>query len=327
MKRDREEIRLSDDTPKVQPQAAGQPAQPAVVLDNETVLDRSLSTPVEEVIPWEEVQLPSKGLYYNWTSGIIQVRAWNIKVDQIFATSRLAQSGQSVDYVIRNCCRFPGGFDPQELLVGDQIFLLYYLRGITYGDLYEFASACPACGATNMHSVAWSELAKTVQWANEILGSEPFRIDLPYLSERMGTNVWVSLRFMRVKDSQVIARKQKAQNRVGKGSAARVRQRNLQKLAGTQQTGETDVQIDDTLTENLEQLVVDVMGVSDIFKIQGFMERLHSRDSAAIRDWLTQHTPGIDTVVEMTCADCNNEYKAMLPITESFFRSQDSRTV
>jgi hypothetical protein len=44
---------------------------------------------------------------------------------------------------------------------------------------------------------------------------------------------------------------------------------------------------------------------------------------AIIREWLRLNSPGIDTQVDLNCADCGQEFRVMLPITESFFRPQD----
>jgi len=299
-------------------------------MSNEELVDSIIQIPEEQLIPWEECSLPSKGLYYNWTSGTIQVRAWGANVDKILATSRLAQSGQSIDYMLGSCCRFPEGFDPTQLLVGDQIFLLYYLRGITHGNIYEFMTTCPNpdCQTTGTFMADLNELAETIVWADESLGSEPFRVELPYLSDKLEREVWVSLRFMRVADSQYIIRQRRATNRVvGKGGRARVRRRQRpqpqQREQHEVQTGHVD--LDDSLMKNLETIVVDVMGVGDRFKVRDFVGKLHSTDLAVIREWLRDNSPGIDTQVELNCGECGQEFRVMLPITEAFFRPQVGR--
>ena len=286
------------------------------------IVDSILQIPEAQLIPWEECTIPSKGIYYNWTSGVIQVRAWGANVDKILATSRLAQTGQSVDYMLAGCCKFPDGFDPTQLLVGDQIFLLYYLRGITHGNLYEFVTTCPNpdCQATGTFTADLNELAETIIWADDSLGNEPFKVVLPYLSKTIGKDIWVSLRYMRVSDSQHIIRQRRATNRaVGKGGRARVRKRQ-QKGPPQQEIQTSHIDLDDSLMKNLETIVVDVMGVSDRFKVRDFVSKLHSTDLAIIREWLRNHSPGIDTQVELNCGECGHEFRVMLPITEAFFR-------
>ena len=103
------------------------------------LLDEILSKPKGSLIPWEKVKLPSSGVYYDGQipNGEIEVRGWGIQTDKILATARLAQTGQSINYIFMNCIRIPNEFDHMNLLVGDRMFLLYYLRGITYGNEYE----------------------------------------------------------------------------------------------------------------------------------------------------------------------------------------------
>lgn len=273
----------------------------------------------EQLIPWEETTLPSKGLYYGWTSGVVSVRAWSSKIDKILATERLAQSGQSIDYMLRECCRFPDGFDVQDLLVGDQIYLLYYLRGITHGNMYEFAAVCPnqQCKCTSTHSVDLNELVHSIVWADESLGPEPFRVDLPYLSKITGRDFYASVKFLRVRDASNIRRAKKAQNVINGASRVKIKTRN--KTQQPQQRSD-DITIDDVVTQNIETVIADVNGCTDRFKIRSIVNKMQSTDIAVIREWLTDHTPSLETMVELTCPGCGEAYSAMLPITESFFR-------
>jgi hypothetical protein len=285
----------------------------------------SRATP-EQLIPWEETTLPSKGLYYGWSSGVVSVRAWSAKIDKILATSRLAQTGQSIDYMLKECCRFPDGFDIQDMLVGDQIYLLYYLRGITHGNEYEFATTCPnqQCQQTATHSVDLNELVSTIMWADESLGSEPFKIKLPYLSKTTSREITASIRFLRVRDASQIQRTKKAQNVMGGTSRARIKPRD--RISSIDRSHD-EVVLDDVVTQNIETVIVDIMGSVDRFKIKSIVSKMHSTDIAVIREWLTDHTPGIETMIEMQCANCGETHRAMLPITESFFRPQVPRAM
>ncbi|MEE8578022.1 MAG: hypothetical protein V3T31_12265, partial [candidate division Zixibacteria bacterium] len=118
------------------------------------LLDQVLNIDEDEFIPWEDITLPSHGAYYKGgiPNGIVRVKAMGIHAEKILATQRLAQSGQSIDYLFRRCVQFPKvdgkEVDPADLLAGDRIFLLYVLRGITHGNIYEFMLKCPSCDAT-----------------------------------------------------------------------------------------------------------------------------------------------------------------------------------
>ena len=300
----------------------------ADATSNQDIVNIISRTPQDQLIPWEEATLPSKGVYYGWESGVVEVRPWGANVDKIMATQRLAQTGQSVDYMIKECCRFPDGFDPSDLLVGDQIFLLYYLRAATHGNIYEFMSTCPSqqCGAQTSHTVDLNDLATTITWADVGLGSEPFKLTMPYCTRTFGRDIWISVRFLRVKDTHYIQRTKKARE-LAMGGSNRVkiqpREHRGRGLPPQRQSADQVITIDDTLTKNIETLIVDVMGVADRFKIKDFVEKMHSSDIAVIRDWLADNSPGIETNVKLACKTCGEEYLAMLPITASFFRPQE----
>lgn len=290
------------------------------------ILDQILQAPPDQLIPWEECQLPSRGIYYGWQDGTIMVRAMNQTAEKVLTTQRLAQSGQSIDYLFRECCKFPDGFDALDLLLGDRVFLLYFIRGITYGNLYEFSVTCPhpACGTSNTHIYDLNNLAQTIIWANPALGAEPFRVTLPYLSKVTNREFWVGVKLLRAKDANEILNKRKLKKKVFARPGGSVRTNPLKYGKGAGKgapaAGQTAQELDDTISDNLEKIIVSVMGRGDVFTIRNFIGKLHSRDTTAVREWLRDNTPGIDNTVEVTCPDCGNEFKVELPITENFFR-------
>lgn len=290
----------------------------------EAFLRDLLATPDEKLIPWEECVLPSQGIYYGWTDGTVYVRAMGQTAEKVLATQRLAQSGQSIDYLFRECVRFPEGFQPEDLLIGDRIFLLYFLRGITHGNMYEFAITCSnqECARVSTHTYDLNELATTIQWANSGIGAEPFRITLPYLSKATGRDVYVGVRFLRGSDANDMLNRRKTRKKMfARPGGVRTRGRSPLDNRQEQQT------VDDTLSENLEKIIVNVMGVNDPVIMRQFIGKMHAQDTATIREWLKDNTPGIDTTITVSCPDCANEFTVELPITEGFFRpSKSART-
>ncbi len=294
----------------------------------EEIVGQILQQPPEKLIPWEEAWLPSQGIYYGWPDGMVQVRAMGSTAEKILSTQRLAQTGQSIDYLFRECCKFQSGFDPIELLLGDRIFLLYFLRGISHGNFYEFAITCPNpdCESITTHTYDLNELAQTIVFAKKELGVEPFRVSLPYLSKALKRDVWVGIRFMRAADANDMLAKRKQRKKLfaKPGGVRTNRGRGGPPVDPRQQQQQTQ-QIDDTISENLEKIIINVMGVGDLFTIRQFVQKMHAQDTAAIREWLRENTPGIDNTVSLTCPDCGNSFTVELPITESFFRPSKQR--
>ena len=294
---------------------AEQPKDPApgadAVKKPQDVLDMVLQLPQDTVLPWEEIVLPSKGLYYDGAvpDGRVKVRPMGLEAEKVLATQRLAQSGKSIDWLFRKCIQFPDGkFDPINLLVGDRVFLLYYLRGITHGNEYEFIVKCgnEDCGKSSTQTYDLNMLQSTITVPEKNIGTEPFKVVLPHLSKLTGADFWVKVRFMRGYDLQSIIN----QRRTTKKVQSMTRPANVQ-------APET---IDDSIEDNLNLLIVEAMGSEDRTKIHSLVSKMHSVDTATIREFLRKNSPGIDATITINCPDCNNEMKMELPITESFFR-------
>jgi len=285
-------------------------------LSDADLVDTLINASTDVLLPWEDVQLPSKGLYYGWASGLIKVRPWNIKIDEIIATQRLNHSGQSLQKLFEFCCKFPDGFGPEDLLVGDQAFLLFYLRGITYGNIYKFAITAPS-GSKMTASVDLNDLASTITYGDESLGEEPFPVRLPYASEKVGRDVTASVRFLRVKDVRAINKRRDMTKRA-------LSSNNKARVNSKFDNEDQEEFIDDTLSKNLEHIITAINTVEDPIKIRQFVSRMHGRDNAVILDWLRVHTPSISTKITLDDPTTNVEFQVSLPLTETFLHPEIS---
>lgn len=286
-------------------------------MSDDEFLAAIANAPDEMLIPWEDAFLPSRGLYYKgWENGTVRVRAMNQSVEKAFANRRLIQTGEAIDRMFRSCVELPGAMDPNDMLVGDRTFLLYYIRGITFGNLYKFVATCPHCGAENTHTYDMNELYNTVIYANESLGSEPFPVRLPHLSQISGREMVANIRFLRSGDINDAMRINKFQRKLS-GNTVRAR-RAPRRLIGEQ----TDPS-EQLLDSSLEKMVVGINNNSDPNIVRTIVQRMHSLDNSAIRTFLRDNTPGLDTSVSVECQECGNEAIVPLPITEGFFQSAE----
>lgn len=286
-------------------------ADEVATMAPEDVLDSVLDKPQDFFRPWEAVCLPSMGQFYDGRipDGAIEIRPMGLSDEKIMATQRLVQSGQALDELFRRCVRFPDPeFDPLDLIAGDRIFVLYYLRGITYGQEYEFSFTCSNedCGCQDVYEYNLGELYGTVKKPTPG-DREPFKVVLPYLSKVTGTEFWVKLRLLRGRDMLNMAQKEKVMKKIRGPKKKRF-------------TSDRHVSIDDTLEKNLNMLIVEAMGSTDRMKIERLVAGMHSMDTATIREFLNEKTPGIDTTIFITCSECQSDLKVDLPITDTFFR-------
>lgn len=294
-------------------------------LDGDGILDVILSRR-DEILPWDTVVLPSKGYYYGGKipDGVVKIRPMNIFTEKIMSTQRWVRTGEAINKVFEHCVQFPDpSFDVLDLLSGDATFLLYYLRGITYGNMYEFIMKCDdeECGHSAEYSYDLNQLQHTIKGPNEEFPEEPFPCTLPYMSEVIGKPFIVHIRLIRRRDLMNITVARKRKKLLAPSSSASSLEEKLRTFTKINSV----TTVNDFIEENLNNIVVSVMGSKDRNKIRQFINMIHSSDSAAIREALDSFSPGIDTTIEVTCPMCGNRMKTMLPITESFFRRTPAR--
>jgi hypothetical protein len=282
------------------------------------VLDAILAKPEDELLPWEPVTLPSLGAYYGDSipDGTVMVRPMGLHAEKILSTARLAKSGKAVDMVFEHCVRFPDeSFDPLDLLVGDGTFILFYLRGITYGNMYEFTVKCSDsdCNHAMLQIFDLNELQDTIQNPKPGFESEPFEVTLPHMTEIAGRPFKVKVRMARRRDITSIAGSSRADKLAHPRRATTRKDRRFRDVV-------TKTDLDDTIEKNLNYLIVEAMGQKDRFKIQELVKRMSSADTSYIREFLEDVSPGVDTSIAIECPECGNDMNIQLPITESFFR-------
>lgn len=277
---------------------------PNIQFNGDNIVDQIISHSEEDFLPWEEIQLPSLGLYYGEAlpEGKLQVRPMGITAEKILATQRLAATGRSIDLMLKKCVKFPANFGPDDLLLGDKNFLFFYIRGITYGPEYNFLYTCSdkQCGRASEYEGTLHDVR--IRFANPELGIEPFKIELPVLSASTKKKVWAKAKMLRSKESREM----------------------MNQISTSRRYEDLDAMIDETISSNIARLIVEVgtdeSSTADREKIQKFVERLHSNDAKIIDKFVEDASPGIETKVKLTCMHCGNEMTGELPITESFFR-------
>ncbi|MDP1710860.1 MAG: hypothetical protein Q8K86_00180 [Candidatus Nanopelagicaceae bacterium] len=278
-------------------------------------------------LQWEDCVLPSRGIYYgegassvrtpDLPNGAVKVRPMGIDVEKIMASRRFGN--QAVDMMLQHCVRLPEGFDPLDLLIGDRLFLLYYIRGITYGNQYEFIMTCPNddCHKPSTHNFDLNELARTIKLADPTIDREPFKIVLPFWSSKYGKEVYVLARFARGRDMAMMARRAALQRKA-------ITTKPRLEIDGADEDHSMDSMDGDAIVQNLNILISEIKAGTDLrkdpFEIKQLVEKLHSSDSSTIRSYLDDKAPGMDPEISVQCPHCSTDIRTALPITEGFFR-------
>jgi hypothetical protein len=101
---------------------------------------------------YETVTLPSMGRFYfdgidTPTTGEVNIRPMTGREESILSTARFMRQGRGIEMIFQNCL-LEKNINTEKLLSVDRTFLLIYLRGISYGNIYEAKVKCPECGHT-----------------------------------------------------------------------------------------------------------------------------------------------------------------------------------
>ena len=246
--------------------------------------------------PAEKVLLPSKGLLYkdvtddeDLLQGYIKIRPMTLNEEKILTTTRLVKTGQAIELVFRNCIK--SNIDPRDLLSSDRLFLMFWLRGISYGHQYTFTLRCPSatCGRQFKYTIDISK--QPIKEIDPDI-SEPIELELPK------TKAIIYYRLPRGRDEEQLRR--------------------LEEKA----VGFND--IDNTTTERLKILIERIITPdgSELPKEQwdAFLNSLIAYDSAYIRQDMISKDAGIEPIKNVICPYCDEQFEEDIPITVDFFR-------
>lgn len=247
----------------------------------------------------ELVELPSHGyLYKNITDdpdvierGSIRVRPMTVKEEKILTTTRLVRSGQALDLIFKNVIK--SKIDPSQMLSSDRVFIMLWLRSVSYGNNYKFNLQCPSCQGRFEYEVDLGGHPITELEDENV--TEPFSLELPVSGAKL------SFRLPRGTDEIEII---KMQNQPKKMNDA-----------------------DNSIVKRLSSILskVELKDGKEVPQkyYQQFVESLVARDASVFRQALEDHDCGIEDIKDIDCPHCGYEYDTPIPITENFFRTTE----
>ena len=100
--------------------------------------------------------LPSRGKYYPNDITVRKLNAQEIKDLTKLPAGNVAAANAQFNLIISNCLQ---GVDVNDILINDKLWLMYYLRSITYYDQpYEVKYTCPVCGSVTKEKYVLNKL-------------------------------------------------------------------------------------------------------------------------------------------------------------------------
>lgn len=254
----------------------------------------SISSNLEWDVPVETAPLPSKGLIYDSESFFhmketVDIKSMTAKEEDILLSAAYQKKGTALDELIKSCIG-KIGVDPDDLIFGDKNALLISIRVTGYGSDYDANITCPACGDRREYRFNLTNL--------EInrLGAEPIE---------EGKNAF--LFYLPVSKKKVVFKLLTGHDE---------RKRDMEALQISKTMGINSV---GAVTSNLYHSIISIDGIEDEIKIRKFVDSMPAKDSKALREYMTNIQPGIDSNVKHTCENCGHSTTVYLPFTRKFF--------
>lgn len=235
------------------------------------------------------VKLPTRGILYNEAYGIpeeITIRNITTKEEKVLYGS---SGDKALDRVIKSCILEPKAINLDHLVAADKHYLLMRLRMHTYGSDYHVEYRCPNCGENHEYKI---DLAEQPVHELEDGFVEPIEFTLPVNGDK------VTIKLLRGTDLNEIEKRVKRLKKNAKESEGDLDY--VIRMARYIQTVN-----DESLSEPEKQ---------------GYVEKLHGRDSAYFWHRINKIKLGYDTNVQEECKGCGEEIEFGLPMTVEFFR-------
>lgn len=240
---------------------------------------------------YEEIELPSKGKFYDGengpSNGIVSIRAMTGEEEQILATPRFVRKGQAINMIFQKCLKEGNLYRPENLLTVDRTYILIYLRGISYSPKYEVEVKCPECErkfGTTIHLDEMFVEGCPAEYGPELKDVLP-NSKLPF-SYRLSTG----------RDEQEITD---------------YRDRRIKAFG--------DAAADDTLTYRTATLLNEIDGITSKTDLQVLLKNLPINDVSYIRNCINEPPFGVDTNIAIVCPSCLQEFEVDLPLESNFF--------
>lgn len=247
----------------------------------------------QEKFPVETISLPSEGFFYDddnpLSSGKIRLRQPTAKHEDILTSKNLITKGIVIDEFLKAIIVDPINYD--TLLLGDKNGIMIAARILLYGPEYKTQVKCPSCGVTSMRTYNLSQLeTKEIDFSKYTRGVNSFDFTLPI------SKIPIKVKLLTNRDELDINSYLKLNKK-----------HNLSN-------------VENDITTRLGYIIIDWNGETNKSKILKLVaEELLSRDSYALRDFLLDINPGVNTSVPFSCEECGYEDNITLPMDVNFF--------
>lgn len=247
----------------------------------------------ETKFPTEVISLPSKGWFYPpespLASGQLELKMMTAKEEDILTSRNLIQKNLVLDKLLESIV-VDKSIVLDDMLVCDRNAAFFAIRRLAYGDQYEASLTCGRCGKENAVTIDLSKMDnRPFDFDKYPKGVNNFEFTLPF------SKATITFKLLTKKDENAIETELQGLTKVSK-------------------------EITREITTRLVHIITSVNGATDRPAIRRFVnDELLSRDSLALRTFMREGTPDIDTTFDFTCSGCGLERKEETPLGVNFF--------
>lgn len=108
-------------------------------------------------VPFDEIYLPSMGLFYKNAKTNVKVRALTGNDEIMLSSPYLAQTGNAIRLLMNNVV-LESDLEYDDLLVCDRDAIMLFIRSVTFGDEVEMDFVCPECNLESKGSFHISQI-------------------------------------------------------------------------------------------------------------------------------------------------------------------------
>lgn len=229
--------------------------------------------------------LPSQGKFNpEIPEGIVEVYPIRVLEEKMMA-GMSGTGTQRMNALFKSCLK--SEVDPSKLLLVDRMYLLLFLRILSYGPSRKVTIPCQSCGQKNDYNMDLNSFEITNPKEDQV---EPFSITLPISGDV------IELRFLRGIDEQEISQASERYRKKGKSPS---------EIAFVMQMTLPVVSVNGEVISELDKFA--------------WADNLVGQDASFLRKSIESTDFGVKMESELTCSNCQEEFTAALPM-EEFFR-------
>ena len=216
--------------------------------------------PAEYKVPYDVLELPSQGLLYPNKKSSVKVEYLTAFDENILTSPNIVNSGKVLDVLLERKVK-DLGFDVNDLLEGDRMAILIFLRTTAFGEMYSQAVIDPKTGKVVEGQI---DLSKLEQKKLEVSPDENGFFDFIFPQSKKN----VKFRFLTGNDETEISR-----------------------MDEEQLSRNNDISTKTTL--RLERAIMEYGGTTDKMRIANTLKNLNIMDIRKLNKYIAEIEPGI----------------------------------